>query len=170
MKSALLLVASALALVGCTTTQPPVTKLEKVNVLPLALDEDFSFQKQQLYFLSGEGLPLNRSEPVNFERNRKFWGAIDQNDKEQRFGNYYSFFWRARREADVTVRLEYRQPGLGNYVMAQERFYPAIKGTHRTDFEVIGDDYAEFGRVNAWRVLLIVDGNIVAFTQSFIWK
>lgn len=157
-------------LAACAGPDVPATKLEKANVLPLAIDEDFQFRKQKLYFLSADPLPPNESESVNFERARMEWGAIDNTDREQRYGNYFSFFWRTSREADVTVRLEYRQSALGNYVMAQERYYPAARGSYQSDFEVTGDDFLEMGRVTSWRALLIVEGRIVALTQSFIWK
>lgn len=159
-----------LVVFGCSTTQPPPTKLVKANILPLALDDDFQFRKQQLTYFGPEAQPATISEPLNFEMRRMRWGAIDQTDILQRYGNYYTFFWRSKNEADVTVRLEYRQGALGNYVMAQERFYPAARGSFRSDFHVTGDDFAEFGRVTAWRALLIVDGRIVALSQSFIWR
>ena len=57
------------------------------------------------------------------------WGAIDRYQLEKRYGNYYQFFWRTSEQADVTVRLEYRQAALGNYVMAVERYYPQAKGS-----------------------------------------
>ena len=74
----------------------------------------------------------------------------------QRYGNYYTFFWRTSQRADVTVRLEYRQSALGNYVMAMERYYPEAKGSYRSEFNTAGDEYLEFGRVTSWRVVLIV--------------
>lgn len=170
MKLRALLVAGAVALGGCATPQPPLVKLEKANVLPLALDDDFSFGKRQISYLGPEQQSPTTSEPAAFERRRMLWGAVEENERAERYGTYYSFFWKARRTADVTVRFEYRQPALGNYVMAMERTYPAARGTFRTDFQVTGDDFAEYGRVTAWRALLIVEGRVVALTQSFIWK
>ena len=89
---------------------------------------------------------------------------------EERYGNYYTFFWRTSERADVTVRLEYRQSALGNYVMAMERYYPQAKGSYTSEFNTAGDEYLESGRVTSWRVLLIVDGRIVALRQSFMWR
>ena len=166
----MLLSAVALTLAGCATPQPPLVKLEKAGVLPLALDDDFSFGKRQITYLGPEQQDPTLSETAAFERRRLLWGAVDESERAERWGTYYSFFWKARRTADVTVRFEYRQPALGNYVMAMERTYPAARGTYRTDFQVTGDDFAEFGRVTAWRALLVVEGRVVALTQSFIWK
>jgi len=88
----------------------------------------------------------------------------------QRFGNYFDFFWRAKRPSDVTVRLEYRQEKLHEHVQAQEISYQNVHGTHKTEFKVIGDDYWDDGEVIAWRCLLISNGRIVAENRSFMWQ
>lgn len=157
-------------LAACASAPGPATKLEKANVLPLALNDNFQFRKQKLTYYQPIPPPPTTSEPINFEQVRLTWGAVNNYDLERRYGNYFTFFWRTKEKADVTFRLEYRQAALGNYVMAQERYYPAAKGSYQSDFEVISDDYMEFGRVTAWRALLIVDGRIVALRQSFIWR
>src|SRR5438309_1735862 len=78
-------------------------------------------------------------------------------------------FWRTKRPADVTVRLEYRQEKLHAHVQAQEISYPNVHGARKTEFKVVGDDYFDDGRVIAWRCLLIENGKIVAETQSYSW-
>jgi len=160
-----------LALVGCSVPQGPANRLEKANVLPLALDDAFQFRKIQQSTVDNTKVQQTTvSEYANFERQRATWGAIDGIEAAARNGNYFALFWRSRETADVTVRLEYRQAGLANYVMAQERYYPATRGSRKSEFEVTGDQYLENGRVTAWRALLIVDGRIVAFRQSFMWR
>ena len=72
--------------------------------------------------------------------------------------------------SDVTVRFEYRQAGLSNYVLAKERYYPGVRGSRKSTFEVTGDEFLESGRVTSWRVLMIVDGKIVAMRQSYVWN
>ena len=159
-----------LALTSCSTVPEPATKLERTSVLPLALNDNFQFRKMKQTFYQPVPPPTTTSEPILFDLVRREWGSLDNYDSEQRYGNYYIFFWRTTEEADVTVRLEYRQSALSNHVMAQERYYPAAKGSFQSDFTVIGDDYLEFGRVTAWRALLIVDGKIVGLRQSFLWR
>src|SRR6202035_5017325 len=88
----------------------------------------------------------------------------------QRYGNYFDFFWRAKRPSDVTVRLEYRQEKLHEHVQAQEITYRNVRGTHKTEFKVIGDDYFDDGRVIAWRCLLVANGQIVAENRSLMWE
>jgi hypothetical protein len=107
---------------------------------------------------------------ISFERQRVNFGAVTQLDRQQRYGHYYTFFWRAARKADLTLRFEYRQQRLGSYVQAKEIAYPATKGSVESKFQVIGDDYMEEGRVTAWRAILIENGKIVGLTQSFLWN
>lgn len=165
------LLGAAVVLAGCAAPDGPATHLEKANVLPLALSGDYQFRKVQQTLFDVSAPPIQTvSEPAIFERARMTWGAIDSNEVNRRSGNYFNFFWRARQTSDVTVRFEYRQAGLGNYVIAQERIYPGVRGSRKSAFEVTGDQYLENGRVTSWRVLLIVDGKIVAFRQSFLWR
>jgi hypothetical protein len=135
------------------------------------LDDDYEFRKILTSLFDPTVLDAQtESEPVTFERMRRSWGAVDSLEVSKRHGNYFTIFWRTSKESDVTLRLEYRQAGLGNYVMAQERFYPAARGSRRSTFQVVGDDFLENGRVSAWRILLVVDGRIVALRQSYMWR
>ena len=161
----------ALAVAGCSTPEEPANRLEKANILPLALDDSYQFRKiQQNTYDNTIVVPTTTSEAANFERMRTYWGAIDYQEMTKRNGNYYSFFWCAKPRSDVTVRFEYRQAGLSNYVMAKERYYPGVRGSRKSSFQVTGDEFLESGRVTAWRVLLIVDGKIVALRQSYMWN
>jgi hypothetical protein len=170
--------------------------VEKVSPLPVALSNDFEFRKTKLFFLSdkapkaserarqtssstslgGKSSSPNQKvatlqdAPITFERQYRLFGAVTGLDQRQRFGNYFDFFWRAKRPSDVTVRLEYRQEKLHEHVQAQEISYRNVRGTHKTEFKVIGDDYLDDGRVIAWRCLLIENGRIVAENRSFMWE
>lgn len=168
--------------------------VEKVTRLPVALNSDFEFRKTKLFYFSekgprpGEGARQETNKlggkstspsqktatmqdaPITFERQYRMFGAVTALDQRQRFGNYLDFFWRAKRPSDVTVRLEYRQEKLHEHVQAQEISYRNVRGTHKTEFKVIGDDYFDDGRVMAWRCLLINNGRIVAENRSFMWE
>jgi hypothetical protein len=170
MRTFLGIVLLSVALSSCATPPPPATKLEKANVLPLAINDNFQFRKAKLYYFNDLPQPPTTSEPVIFERARMERDVLNNYDRDRLHGNYYTIFWRTSERADVTIRLEYRQAALGDYVMAQEHYYPEAKGSYQSEFKVIGDDYQEFGRVTSWRALLIVDGRIVALKQSFMWK
>jgi len=135
--------------------------LEKVTTLPVALDPNFEFRKTKLFFMSEKGLkPSERAHdssnkvggknntpnqktsvlqdaPIVFERQYRLYGAVTGVDQRQRFGNYFDFFWRAKRPSDVTVRLEYRQEKLHEHLQAQEISYRNVRGTNKTEFKVI---------------------------------
>ena len=172
LRPGLAVLASAL-LVSCVTNSPPAVELPEANVLPLALDNDFSFRKtirtlNQRKFTS---IPVPRgNETIGFQRSWMNYGALTQAERREREGTYFDIFWRANRPADITVRFEYRQAKLGNAVRAKETFVPQARGTVKSSFSVIGDDFQWDGPVTEWRCLLIENGRIVAFTQSYLWK
>jgi hypothetical protein len=107
---------------------------------------------------------------IMFERQYRLFGAVTKLDRRQRYGNYFDFFWRAKRPADMTVRLEYRQEKLHAHVQGQEISYANARGNYKTEFKVVGDDYFDDGRVIAWRCLLIENGKIVAENRSYLWE
>lgn len=162
------------AMLVCSCTTPPkAVELEDAPVLPLALDTDFQFRKIKRFLNQDDILDPNlriKDEMINFEQSRVNYGVLTAEEAEMRQGTYFDFFWRARRPADITVRLEYRQARLGNNVRAQEISYSQAKGTVKTSFAVIGDEFINDGPVTAWRCLLIENNRIVGFTQSFLWK
>ena len=168
----ILLAASCLALASCAGTIHKPSQVESPKALHVALDPDFEFRKTGQYFLDPTAKPITAQidASVAFERGYRMFGAITALDQRQRFGNYFDFFWRARRDADVRVRLEYRQEKLHAFVQAREVRYPQGRGHHRTEFAIIGDDFFDDGRVIAWRASLIVDGRIVATTRSYLWE
>jgi len=149
--------------------QKPVL-LEKANVLPLQLNDSYQFRKMQLFLNQPNKYGYTTSEAMQYERQRVNWGAVTTYDLDQVSGNFFIFHWRATVRSDVTLRLEFRQAALGNFVQAEELYYPGFKGSQRSQFRVTGDDYLENGRVTSWRALLIVDGKIVALTQSYMWR
>jgi hypothetical protein len=185
-------VSYALAVFAVNGAEEPKI-IEEVKPLPVALSKDFEFRKTKLFSLSET--PLNqrqsstKSKPgkvsstspssksstvqdasITFERQYRLFGAVTLLDSRQRFGDYFDFFWRSKRPADITVRLEYRQEKLHEHVQAQEISYRNVRGTHKTEFKVIGDDYLDDGRVISWRCLLIENGRIVAENRSYMWK
>jgi hypothetical protein len=181
---------------AAAVTEEP-TLLKTVSPLPVALDPNFQFRKTKL-FLMAEKAPNSAKEKggkkggsadgtgnaqsstakstsvvqeasITFERQYRLFGAVTKLDQHQRFGNYFDFFWRTKRPADLTARLEYRQEKLHAHIQAQEISYRNVHGSHKTEFKVIGDDYFDNGRVLAWRCVLVENGKIVAETQSYLW-
>lgn len=179
----ILLATNALA-----ASQGQVKVLTKVEALPVALDDNFQFRKTKLFYLNENPPKAKKSisnalsrDPNNpnagiaeaslgFERTYRLYGAITNADKYHRYGNYLDFFWRVKRPANVTVRLEYRQEKLRAFVQAREVSYANARGNYKTEFAIVGDDYFPDGRVTAWRCLLIENGKIVAENRSYLWE
>src|SRR4029077_7698493 len=136
---------------GFAQTAEEPKLLARVTPLPMALDGDFEFRKTKLYFLSenvpgqsargeqatqtaGKGGKLSNTAPssksttvqdasITYERRYRLFGAVTKLDQRERFGNYFDFFWRAKRPAELTLRLEYRQEKLHAHIQAQEVSY-----------------------------------------------
>jgi hypothetical protein len=159
-----------LALTASGLAAEPARQLDKAPVLPLAMDDAFQFRKTKIFLNEPALLKPTTDSMISFERQRVNFGAVTQYDRQQRYGHYYTFFWKSGRKADLTLRLEYRQQSLGSYVQAKELHYSGVKGSVKSEFKVIGDDYADDGKVTAWRALLIENGRIVGLTQSFLWN
>jgi hypothetical protein len=139
-------------------------------VVPLLLSDDFEIRKVTK-FLNDPRFQKPTEDPMLiFERQRVNFGAVTGLDQLERRGYYFNVWWRARRVADVALRLEYRQEKLGSYVQAKELHYPATKGTIQSQLRVIGDEYNDNGRITAWRLLLIENGRAVGLHQSFQWN
>lgn len=166
------LILFCLVLAGCAEIQPRPYQVPNPKPLPVALDPAFEFRKTKEYFLDPAGPRVTgKTNPaVAFERYYRLYGAVTALDQHMRFGTYLTFFWRAKRDADVKVRLEYRQEQLHAFTQARAVHYPHARGHHQTDFAIIGDDFFDDGRVLAWRASLIVDGRIVAVTRSYLWE
>jgi hypothetical protein len=172
-------------------TDDQAVVLRQVKPLPKALNPNFQFRKTKLFlmteeapqtkesakgkakagdFTSSKAPTTTQAAAITFERQYRLFGAVTKLDQHERFGNYFDFFWRVQQPADVTVRLEYRQEKLHAHVQAQEVYCGEVRGSHKTEFRVVGDDYFDGGRVIAWRCLLISGGRIVAEDRSFLWE
>jgi hypothetical protein len=160
----------ALFVAASSVCAAPAQIVPKPLVFPLQLDDKIVFKKTKIFFNDPVFVKPSQEEMINFERARINFGAVSSYDRQQRYGYYYTFFWQAKRTADLTFRFEYRQEKLGTLVQALERTYPAAKGTIESKFAVIGDDYAQDGKVTSWRAILIENGRIVALNQSFLWR
>jgi hypothetical protein len=164
-------------------------QLKEATPLRMALDPAFEFRKTKIFSLgvetpgprrggglTGPGRPGGLTgrafgdEAVGFEGGYRLFGAVTDLDRRRRYGHYFDFFWRSKREARVTVRLEYRQVNLRSFVQAREVDYLNARGSHKTEFQIIGDDFFSDGRITSWRCLLIENGRIVAEDKSFLWR
>ena len=158
-------IATVTLLGACASRKEPprITAIASAEVLPLALSDDFAFTKVSTF-------SNDPRDPRTQKRARVNFGAVSGYDRAERYGHYFNVWWKTRKPADVTVRLEYRQENIASHVQAKELHYTAQKGTVESKFTVIGDEYRDDGKITAWRLLLIVDGKIVGLRQSFLWN
>lgn len=159
-----------LCLAGCAGPGVEVVQVLRPKALPLSIDTRYDFRKVKTFLYDPETYKPTQDEMIRFERDRASFGAVTNEEKELRHGNYYTFFWRARAQGEVTIRFEYRQANLGPYTLAKEITYAEGRGSHKTDFSIVGDTYETQGAVTQWRAILIHEGRIVALTQSFQWN
>ena len=170
MKPILLTLAALLAAAGVRGAQPAqnlASSPDRANALPLALDDAFEFRKTKIFLNNPQQFKPTTDPMIAFERQRVNFGALTSVDRRQRMGNYYTFFWRAKRKADLTLRFEFRQQKLGSAVTAMEIVYPAASGSYESKFQVTGDSFNEEGKVTAWRAVLVENGRIVGLTPVF---
>ena len=163
---------AAATLSACTAPKEPLRQIPiaHANVVPLALSDDFHFGKVTKFLNDPRFQKPTEDQMLLFERQRVNYGAITGVDYIERRGCYFHVWWSAKRQADITVRLEYRQENLGSHVQAKEVRHAAAKGSQETKFTIIGDEYAENGKITAWRLLLIENGRAVGLYQSFLWN
>lgn len=144
--------------------------LDKADVLPLAIDDAFQFRKSIIMLNDPQINKPSFDAMINFERSRVNYGALNSYERRARYGHYFKFFWRSNRKTDLTVRFEFRQQNLGAFVQAKEYVVKDAKGSYMSEFDILGDQYAEDGKVCGWRVVLIENGKIVGLNQSFLWN
>jgi len=163
---------AAAALSACSTPKEPLRQIPiaHAGVVPLALSDDFEISKVTKFLNDPRFQPPTEDSMILFERQRVNYGAIMSADYIERRGYYFTVWWKAKRDADITVRIEYRQEHLGSHVQAKEVRVPNAKGPHETKFTIIGDEYKENGKLIAWRLLLIENGRAVGLHQSFLWN
>ncbi|MEP7070758.1 MAG: hypothetical protein ABI839_00085 [Verrucomicrobiota bacterium] len=178
--------------ISAATVEP--RHLTEVRPLPRALDPAFEFRKFKIFDLTAQaprrssfkGGEDDQADPtgrrkikskavtqeasINFERSYRLFGAVTAYDQRQRQGEYFDFYWRAKRRSDITVRFEYKQENLRAFTQAQELAYRDVRGTLHSAFRVTGDEYHDDGKVLAWRCLLVENGRIVAEKRSFLWE
>ena len=107
---------------------------------------------------------------IRAEMNRRLHGAVSEEERKLRRGNYYHLRWRGLSgEKPVRVVFEYRQARTGAAVRKVEKVLGVLaKG--EVDLHFIGKEYERNGRVLAWRVRLYDGENLVEKKQSYLWE
>jgi len=107
---------------------------------------------------------------IRAETNELLHGAVTQEERELRLGNYYHVRWRKLSgEEPVKIVFEYRQAKSGAKVFRKEKVSPA-KSRGDRKMLVIGNEYLKGGRVTAWRVTIYDGDQLAAQKQSYLWE
>ncbi len=115
--------------------------------------------------------PTTEEDMIDFEYRRKVRGAVTAEDYYDRYGNYFTVFWRTdRRDLPVTIRLEYRQASTGPRIFALEHLCEAPTRSNTTEFRIVGDEYAQGGAVTQWKASIMQDDVVVDEFKSFLWQ
>jgi hypothetical protein len=82
--------------------------------------------------------------------------------------------WKAKGEAaaPLILRVEIRGVARGDFPKTRTLEKPVTPGgwfTHWAKFDLVGEDYKEFGRVTSWRVTLWEGNRLLSEQKSFLW-
>lgn len=127
--------------------------------------------KVKYYHLMPNYTPNTQDPAVLFERQHFLYGAVTKAEIVDRFGHYYTVFWKVKdRTGPVTVRFEYQQALTGLTKRVQEQVVDDIHRSNLSKFQVIGQEYQKSGRVLAWRVSVLRGNEELVSQQSALWN
>ena len=149
------LLLAALALGACSSSvEGPGGKITKVKY----------------YHLQPAVPAITQVQAVNFEREHYLYGAVTAEEIRNRFGHYYTIFWKLDdRTGPVTVRFDYRMANSGLKAFSKEIVVDDIRRSNITKFEVNGEEYQKNGRVTMWKVSVLRGKEELVSQQSFLW-
>lgn len=124
------------------------------------------------YFHLAPGSPVSTIDPaIQFERDYHLFGAVTKAEVTDRFGHYYTIFWKVNdRTQPVKVRFEYRQANTGLDAKVIEEEVTDVGRSNKSKFQVSGSEYTTAGRVTSWKVTLLRGQEELASQQSYLWN
>ena len=115
--------------------------------------------------------PRTQNPAILFERDYHLFGAVTAEEIRNRFGHYYTIFWRLDdRSSPVTLRFEYRMANTGLKDFVQEQVVDDIRRSNISRFEVNGPEYQNNGRVTMWKVSILRGKEELVSQQSYLWN
>lgn len=159
MRSFAFLLAAAL-LCGACSSGPQSPGFTKVKYYHLKEEDADALRKQE------RGASM-----IRFERAHHLHGAVDQADREARYGHYFTFFWRGRPgSGPLTLRFEYRQADTAEQVHRIEQRIDQIRKRNQSRIQIIGESYHRRGKVTSWRASLWDGERLIDEEKSFLWR
>jgi hypothetical protein len=162
-----------------TATRTPCLRLGCLAILALLLSACSSavdgpggrIGKVKYYHLMPNYTPRSLDPTILFEQQHHLHGAVTQAQIMDRFGHYYTVFWKADdRTGPVTVRFEYQQALSGLSKRVQEQVVDDIHRNNVSKFQVTGAEYSKSGRVISWRVSVLRGKEELVSQQSALWN
>jgi hypothetical protein len=131
---------------------------------------DTAIRKVQIFHLKSARPAASKDYLISSETKKRMWGAITNQERMDRLGNYYTVHWKTGdTSTPAVVKFEYRQANTGSKLFTQETAYPNPGRSNKTEFTVTGPAYHTQGRVVAWRVQVIQGGQVIGEETSFLW-
>lgn len=162
-----------------TATRTPCLRLGCLAILAFLLSACSSavdgpggrIGKVKYYHLMPNYTPRSQDPAILYERQHHVYGAVTKEQIMDRFGHYYTVFWKADdRSEPVTVRFEYQQALSGLNKRVQEQIVDDIRRNNISKFQVTGQEYQKSGRVTAWRVSVMRGKEELVSQQSALWN
>lgn len=124
------------------------------------------------YYHLQAGVPaVTQVQAVNFEREHYLYGAVTAEQIMNRFGHYYTIFWKLTdRTGPVKVRLDYRLAASGLKIYTKEVVVENVRRANITEFAVNGAEYQKHGRVTMWKASILRGKEELVSQKSFLWN
>ncbi|MBK1834095.1 hypothetical protein [Roseibacillus ishigakijimensis] len=108
---------------------------------------------------------------VRGEIQKRLYGAVSEEERQARRGQYYSARWRVDPAAGpIRVTFQYRQAATGSQVRALVQDIVPQAETGVAEFQIAGEAYQKGGRVLAWRTTLEQGDQLLGEKKSFLWE
>ena len=108
---------------------------------------------------------------VRFQERHLLYGAITQEEREQRAGHYYVFLWKTKDKiSPAEIVFEFRQQLTGSEVNTVSVTVDEPEKNNTTKIAVTGDIYVTGGPVTSWKVSIVQSGQEVASEKSYLWN
>lgn len=131
---------------------------------------DTAIRKVQIFHLKSPRPVASKDYLIASETKKRMWGAISNQERMDRVGNYYTVHWKTSdTSTPVVVKMEYRQANTASKLFTQEVTVSSPRRSNKTEFTVTGDAYHTQGRVVSWRVQVIQGGQVIGEETSFLW-
>ncbi len=130
-----------------------------------------AIHKIQMHHLKSDRPPQGADPMILSEHRKRLHGAVTAEERRDRLGNYYTVHWSVPQgTGPVTVRFEYQVANAADRTRTREVVVPSPSGRQVTQFEVTGREYANDGRVIAWRISLLEGDRPIAVETSYLWN